>query len=90
MGAEIRVENSEQLCDLMCDNKLPKEKEKNWIFTFGCGQEHAGCYVRIKGTYGSAREKMFERFGDKWCFQYTEEEFFEFPYHETKELKIKI
>jgi len=66
---------------------MAKEQEQNWIFTFGMGQPHAGCYVKIKGTYGSAREQMFKRFGDRWCFQYTEKEFFSFPGHETKELK---
>lgn len=45
-----------------------------WIFTFGCGQEHEGKYVKIWGTFGEAREKMFEKYGDKWAFQYTEKE----------------
>lgn len=49
--------------------------EKWWIFTFGCGQEHAGHYVRFYGTFGEARQKMFDHFGDKWAFQYPEEEF---------------
>lgn len=49
-------------------------KDKQWyIFTFGSGQPHAGEYVRIYGTYGSARDKMFEKYGDRWAFQYTEE-----------------
>ena len=89
MGKEVYIENAEQLCDLMCDNKLPKENERWWIFTFGCGMEHAGCYVRIYGTFSKAREKMFERFGEEWCMQYTEDEFFAYPYHERKELKYE-
>lgn len=45
-----------------------------WIFTFGCGQALAGKCVRISGTYGEARQKMMEVFGDKWAFQYSLEE----------------
>lgn len=45
-----------------------------WIFTFGSGQEHEGKYVRIKGTYMSARQKMVEKYGTHWAFQYSEEE----------------
>ena len=50
--------------------------EQNWIFTFGCGQRHAGHYVKIFGTFNSARDEMIRRYGTEWCFQYTEEEFF--------------
>lgn len=50
------------------------EERRWWIFTFGCGQEHAGFYVKFFGTYSEAREKMFEHFGDKWAFQYSEEQ----------------
>ena len=25
------------------------DEEKDWIFTFGCGQQHAGHYVKIHG-----------------------------------------
>jgi len=45
-----------------------------WIFTFGGGQLHEGMYVKIKGTYLSARKEMVERYGNKWAFQYSEEE----------------
>lgn len=48
-----------------------EEPEQWWIFTFGCGQEHAGYYVRIHGTYRGARAKMCEKYGDKWAFQYS-------------------
>lgn len=43
-----------------------------WIFTFGCGQQHAGRYVRIWGTFDEARRKMFEKFGREWSVQYSE------------------
>lgn len=49
------------------------ESKKWYIFTFGVGQEHEGHYIKIYGTYDSAREKMFEMYGDKWAFQYDEE-----------------
>ena len=50
------------------------EKEKDWVFTFGIGQPLAGRFVVIHGTYGSARDRMVELFGDKWGFQYSSEE----------------
>jgi hypothetical protein len=51
--------------------KLPCEEY--WIFTFGCGQEHAGRYVKIRGTFNQARQKMMDRYGEQWGFQYSEE-----------------
>lgn len=48
--------------------------EQVWIFTFGCGQEHAGHYVKVKGTFHEARNKMIDKYGIKWGFQYSEEE----------------
>lgn len=69
------VSSLEEMCDLMCDNKLP-EKE-NWIFTFGYGQQHEGKYVRVTGTRSEAREKMFNKYGPEWAFQYSEEEWAE-------------
>ena len=47
--------------------------ERQWfVFTFGCGQEHAGKYVRFFGDYMEARRKMCERYGPVWAFQYSE------------------
>ena len=46
----------------------------NYIFTFGVGQKHAGYYVKASGTYGEARQKMVDKYGLDWAFQYTEEE----------------
>ena len=48
-----------------------EEPEQWWIFTFGCGHEHAGYYVKVFGTLRGARDKMFEKYGDKWAFQYS-------------------
>lgn len=37
-----------------------------YYFTFGCGQEYEGCYVVIEAPdFDSARDKMYERFGNK-------------------------
>ncbi len=72
MGKTIYVNSVEDMCDLMCDNKIPEE-EQTWIFTFGSGQQHAGHFVRINGTFDSARAEMFDRYGEDWGFQYSEE-----------------
>lgn len=71
MGIEFEINNLEEMCDTMCDNTVPQEPEQWWIFTFGCGQEHTGYYVRIHGTYRGARAKMCEKYGDEWAFQYS-------------------
>ena len=55
---------------------VAEELEQDWIFTFGCGQKHSGHYVKIFGTFDSARAEMFRRYGDEWCMQYTADEFF--------------
>lgn len=53
----------------------PQTDIKKFIFTFGCGQENAGYYQEIYAKNSDeAREKMFEMYGDKWAFQYTEED----------------
>lgn len=71
---EISVDSLEGMCDLMCNNVVPKEPEQWWVFTFGCGQEHYGYIVKVQGTFSSARSKMFNKYGDKWAFQYSLEE----------------
>ena len=45
-----------------------------WYFTFGSGQEHEGHCIKIEGSFESARQKMFDRFGSHWAFQYSEDE----------------
>lgn len=74
MGMEIQTETLEEMCDLMCGNVLPEEKPEYWIFTFGCGQPHAGKYVKIRGSYYEARQKMITHYGKEWCFQYSEKD----------------
>jgi hypothetical protein len=49
------------------------EPTQEWIFTFGAIHENHGKCVRIKGTYDSARSKMFELYGDRRAFQYSSE-----------------
>lgn len=52
---------------------------REWIFTFGFGQEHDGVgmknkFVRIHGTFDEARAEMIRRFGKTWAFQYADED----------------
>ena len=54
---------------------LRNEGYKKWYFTFGCGQVNAGkCQPIYAKSANKAREKMFDIYGEKWCWQYTEEE----------------
>jgi len=51
----------------------------SWVFTFGCGRDvygsKAGTAVRIfASSYGEARKKMCDKYGIKWAFQYSAEE----------------
>ena len=44
---------------------------KKYYFTFGCGQEHANCYIIIEAeTSEEARQEMVNRYGRKWSRQY--------------------
>ena len=45
-----------------------------YIFTFGYGHPNEGCCVRIEGDYGEARQKMVDKYGLQWAFQYPAEE----------------
>lgn len=49
-------------------------ENKNWYFTFGCGQEHAGYYVKITAPYIIARDWMFKKYGQHWSFMYGEDD----------------
>ena len=51
------------------------EKTENWYFTFGSGHAHPDGYMKIHGTFNSARDHMHKMYGLKWAFQYNEEEF---------------
>lgn len=48
---------------------------KKFIFTFGSSHHNAKlCQPIYAKDYESARQKMFDIYGDKWAFQYSEEE----------------
>lgn len=67
---------------------LPTEDEvRDWVFTFGCGQEHAGHYRVIQGTFNSAREKMCFLHGNQWSMQYRDKEEAGVERWKLKELK---
>jgi hypothetical protein len=52
-------------------NGVSPEQLQDWFFTFGGGHEHPNGYVKIHGTYGSARDEMIRRYGLKWSMQYS-------------------
>lgn len=60
---------------------------ETWIFTFGYGHLFPNKYVKIKGSYESAREKMVEHFGTKWAFQYPLNKEEELQKHDITELE---
>ena len=47
-----------------------EDKEQPWYFTFGFNSPGRFAYVKIWGTYVSAREEMNRRYPDGWAFQY--------------------
>ena len=49
-------------------------KPQWWIFTFGVGQKNEGKYVRIFGTWASARMEMIDKYSMNWSRQYSEAE----------------
>lgn len=55
--------------------RAEKDLSEEWYFTFLTHHEHSHRYVKIYGTYGHARERMFKKFGDKWAVQYSEKNF---------------
>lgn len=50
------------------------EEAQDWIFTFGSAHAHPNGFVRIFGTWSSAREEIVRRQGLAWSFQYKNEE----------------
>ena len=48
---------------------------KTFYFTFGYGHRYEHCFTIIKSnSYENARKEMVRKFGLKWAFQYTEEQ----------------
>lgn len=50
---------------------MKEDNRPYWIFTFGTGQKNAGKYVKIYGHFEEARNKMVDRYGLEWAFQYS-------------------
>ncbi len=48
---------------------------ETWYFTFGFSHAFPRGYMKITGTFHTARNKMIEKFGTKWSMQYSEEQF---------------
>lgn len=45
--------------------------DREYIFTFGCGQQHENGFYAIEADNpAEARARMFEVFGSKWSMQY--------------------
>lgn len=56
---------------------MPDENEpkvKTYYFTFTSSSELHSHYVAIKDSYGNARNRMHNIFGDRWAFQYHSKE----------------
>lgn len=95
MCRTFEINSLEDMCDLMCDNRPPRKKRQQWwIFTIGYGFPNQNSYVKIKGTYESAREEMFKRYGDKWSSQYSLKEWKDWlrvaPKHLPKETLLEV
>jgi len=69
---------------------MVEEIKQDWYFDFLTSDPvHAGEYVIIHGTYGGARDVMFEHFGAHWAFQ-KDEEYFKKNFPDwMKELKLE-
>jgi hypothetical protein len=52
-----------------------KDNQGFWFFTFGVSHPFHDFVIRIYGDTASTRDKMISFFGDKWAFQYSEEDF---------------
>lgn len=63
------------------------EATQDWLFTFGFGHQHPNRFVRIHGTYVSAREEMVRRYGQRWAFQYPGDQADKLARHSITELK---
>jgi len=60
-------------------------RKKTWYFTFGVGHHNAGkCQPILASSWDSARAKMFELYGDKWCWQYPAEKWEEMKNDTTR------
>jgi len=68
--------------------KYQPENLEEYVFTFGCNQQHQGCFHVIKAeSSDEARSEMFRRFGGKWSMQYNSREEAGVYEYNLKELK---
>lgn len=52
-------------------------KLQRYYFTFGFGQRYENCYHVIEAeSKALARSEMVKKFGLKWAFQYTEDQWY--------------
>ncbi len=73
-----------ELSDVVDENQI-------WYFTFGIGQPYAGFCQPIQAkSCEEAREKMFEKYGDKWSFQYSQEEWTKMKFDTTRKFDLGI
>jgi len=50
------------------------DNKQMYYFTFNLEHPLSRGYQPIlASSYGAARRKMFDVYGDRWCFQYTQE-----------------
>jgi len=48
-------------------------EQEYWIFTFMQRQKEKNKYVKVFWDYESARQKMVDKYWNKWAFQYENE-----------------
>ena len=54
---------------------MVKLDKPSWVFTFGSGQQYEGKCVRVfADDFMEARQKMIDRYGIEWGFQYSSDE----------------
>lgn len=71
MSKIAKLDKINDLCDAACSSW--------YYFTFDNGH-----YVKFYGTYESTRAQMFSEYGDKWAFQYSEDEWKIYPHTEVE------
>ena len=65
-----------------------RDLSKTFYATFGCGQIHENCYIKIlAGNEEEAREYMCRRFGTKWSMMYNSAEEAGVEEYNLKEIK---
>ncbi|MER7164532.1 hypothetical protein ABT336_00415 [Micromonospora sp. NPDC000207] len=69
-GQDVASVELHLICPPTDADEPEPEPVQEWLFTFGSGQRFDGRFVRIGGTYRSARAQMIATFGTAWCDQY--------------------